>query len=180
MLSSHDDILGIHRGTGGQAWAVGKNGLILHTNDGGRNWEKQASGTTQPLSAVSFADDRVGFVVGSGGIILATRDGGLSWKMQSSGIKDYLLGVQALDETKAYAVGAFGTFLSTSDGGTTWMKYKFSWEKLIPRIIEEIGGEVEPNLNAVHFVTPGDRVGCWRVWSDTSHQGWGSNLDLTT
>lgn len=152
MLSSHDDLFGIHPGTGARAWAVGKNGLILHTSDGGRNWEQQASGTTRPLSAVSFADDRVGFVVGSGGIILSTRDGGLSWRMQSSGTKNYLLGVQALDEAKAYAVGAFGTVLSTSDGGTTWMKCNFPWEKLIPQIIEEYTN-VEPNLNAVHFLT---------------------------
>jgi photosystem II stability/assembly factor-like uncharacterized protein len=153
MISPHDDFFGICQGSGGQAWAVGKNGIILHTKDGGRNWEKQASGVVEPLSAVSFANNQVGFVVGGGGIILATRDGGLSWRMQSSGIKDYLLGVHALDENRAYVVGPFGTFLATADGGTTWKKSGFSWEKLIPRILEEVGSKIEPNLNAVHFVT---------------------------
>lgn len=156
MLSSHDDLSGMDRGNSGhgQAWAVGKYGLIVHTKDGGRNWEKQASGTTQVLSAVSFADDRVGFAVGRGGTILATRDGGLSWRMQSCGINEHLLGVQALSETKAYVVGAFGTLLSTSDGGTTWVKSKLSGEKPGSRIAEGIGSEVEPNLNAVYFITP--------------------------
>lgn len=119
---------------------MGKNGIILDTKDGGRNWEQQPSGTFQALSAVSFANDRVGFVVGNGGTILGTREGGLSWKVQNSGVKDYLLGVQALDENRACAVGGFGTLLSTSDGGTTWVKYKFSWDKLIPRVNEEIKG----------------------------------------
>ena len=73
MLSSHNDFFGIHRGTGGHCWIVGKYGLILHTNDGGRKWEKQASGTGQALLGVSFADDRVGFVVGGGGVILSTH-----------------------------------------------------------------------------------------------------------
>src|SRR4030067_3153349 len=98
-LTCHDDILGIHRSTGGRAWAVGKNGIILHSIDEGRSWRLQASGTTQSLLAVSFADDRVGFVAGSSGTILRTRDGGLSWEKQSSGMKDHLLGVQALSET---------------------------------------------------------------------------------
>jgi photosystem II stability/assembly factor-like uncharacterized protein len=154
MFSPHDDFFGICQGTGGQAWAVGKDGIILHSKDAGRNWEKQASGTQESLSAVCFTNNQVGFVVGTGGIILATRDGGLSWRMQNSGIKDYLLGVQALDGNKAYAVGVFGTFLATIDGGATWKKSEFSWEKLIPRILEEVSGKVEPNFNSVHFVTP--------------------------
>lgn len=153
MLSQHDDLFGIYHGTAGEAWAVGKYGIILHTKDGGRNWKEQVSGTVQPLSAVSFIDNQTGFTVGNEGIILKTQDGGLSWKTQSSGVKDYLVGVQALDKDKAYAVGGFGTFLSTSDGGTTWVKHKFSWEKLIPQIIEQML-EVEPNLNAVCFVNP--------------------------
>ena len=154
MFSSHDDFFGICQGSNGQAWAVGKEGVILCSKDGGRNWEEQLSGTHQSLSAVSFANNQVGFVVGNEGVILATRDGGRSWGMQSSGIKDYLLGIQALDEKKAYIVGAFGTFLATTDGGTTWKKSEFPWKELIPRILEEVGGKVEPNLNAVHFVTP--------------------------
>ncbi len=154
MLSSHDDLLGIHQGTNGQAWAVGKYGLILHTKDGGRDWKQQASGTTQLFSAVSFANNEVGFVVGSGGGILVTGDGGLSWRIQRSGINEHLLGVQAVSETKAYVVGAFGNFLSTSDGGTTWVKSKLSREKPVSAIAEESGSLAEPNLNAVHFVTP--------------------------
>lgn len=154
ILSPHDDIFGIIRGTGGRGWAVGKNGTILHSTDQGRSWKLQASGTSQAILAVSFADDRVGFVVGSSGTILRTRDGGLSWEKQSSGIKDNLFGVWAFSKTEACAVGSFGTLVSTSDGGATWTKYKFPWEKLIPRLGEEIGGLVEPHLYAVHFVTP--------------------------
>lgn len=153
MLSSHDDLFAIYRGSGSQAWAVGKFGLIIHSNDGGRNWERQVSGTAEALTAVSFAGDQVGLAVGSRGTILGTRDGGLSWKIQKTDVKDYLLGVQALDETNAYAVGSFGTFLSTSDGGTTWIRYKFSWEKIIPHILQEVAIGVEPTLNALHFVT---------------------------
>jgi photosystem II stability/assembly factor-like uncharacterized protein len=154
MLSFHDDLLGIHRGTVGQAWVVGKYGLILHTIDGGRNWEKQTSGTTQTLAAVSFADDRVGFVVGTGGTILTTSNGGLSWAAIQNPTRDYLLGVQALDKNKVCAVGAFGTFLSTSDQGRTWKKYEFPWERLMSPIAKEFGGKIEPNLNSVHFITP--------------------------
>lgn len=168
FLTPHDDLLDLYGGTGGQAWAVGKNGLILHTKDGGRSWKHQPSNTTQALLAISFAQNRqVGFAVGNGGIILSTEDGGLSWKVaQGSGaigkseVPNSLFGVQAVSKTKAHAVGAFGTLLSTSDGGKNWMKCKFSWEKLTPRLVQTISAQVEPNLNALYFVS--EKIG-WVV-----------------
>jgi photosystem II stability/assembly factor-like uncharacterized protein len=54
---------------------------------------------------------------------------------------------------EAHAVGAFGTVLHTSGRGANWRKARLSWERLIPRIIQEIG-YVEPNLNALSFISP--------------------------
>jgi photosystem II stability/assembly factor-like uncharacterized protein len=64
-------------------WAVGAQGSILHTRDGGWSWPKQASGVMSTLRAVSFAfgddDAEVGLAAGDDGALLATQDGGDNW-----------------------------------------------------------------------------------------------------
>jgi len=60
--------------------AVGGNGLILHTTDGGNTWNKQNSGlTSAALYSVVFADSLHGYASGSQGAVIKTTDGGLSW-----------------------------------------------------------------------------------------------------
>jgi len=152
-LTVHDDLLAIDGRHNANKVAVGKFGLVFLTPDGGKTWERRASGTHRTLSAVSFADHQNGFIVGSGGALLATSNGGATWQAQNSGTKDQLLGVHASSPLRAFAVGAFGTVLSTSDGGRSWSKHEFKWDALIERIIKE-GGYIEPNLNAVYFSSP--------------------------
>lgn len=101
--------------------AVGADGTVLHTTDGGRsNWVSQSSGTLSYLSGVSFIDANIGVVVGSEGTILHTTDGGTTWVSQSSGTTAYLLGMSFIDANIEIAVGSGGTILRTTDGGASW------------------------------------------------------------
>jgi len=59
-------------------WAVGDDGLILHTSDGA-TWAPQAGGVMFDLTAVSAIDDQTAWVVGDGETILRTSDGGEHW-----------------------------------------------------------------------------------------------------
>jgi photosystem II stability/assembly factor-like uncharacterized protein len=52
-----------------RAIAVGLNGIILRTNDGGRTWVRDLSGTTTPLRAIASSGDGV-WTVGRDGLIL--------------------------------------------------------------------------------------------------------------
>jgi photosystem II stability/assembly factor-like uncharacterized protein len=72
-----------------EGWAVGDEGVVLHTIDGGRTWQPQASGTRASLRSVHFHDDNHGWAAGreelpggrgSVGVLLATEDGGFTWK----------------------------------------------------------------------------------------------------
>src|SRR5438105_2346963 len=74
-----------------EGWVVGDEGVILHTIDGGRRWERQPSDTRGSLRSVHFLTPFVGWAVGreelpygmgSVGVVLFTRDGGLEWKKQ--------------------------------------------------------------------------------------------------
>ena len=65
---------------GQQAWVCGEPGsTIWHTTDGGRHWERQATGQTLPLYAISVNSGGLGFAVGALGVVLRTSDGGRQW-----------------------------------------------------------------------------------------------------
>ena len=66
-------------------WAVGYNGTILKTTDGGANWIILNSQTNLSLNSVIFIDQNIGWAVGWEGIILHTTDGGLTWNSESLG-----------------------------------------------------------------------------------------------
>src|SRR5262249_36885838 len=55
---------GVHFISTDQGWAVGDNGTILHTNDGGRSWDLQSSGRSSELHSIYFTNDQHGWVVG--------------------------------------------------------------------------------------------------------------------
>ncbi|MBL8506399.1 MAG: hypothetical protein JNJ51_08580 [Methylobacillus glycogenes] len=79
---------------GQRGWAVGFNGSIITTADGGQTWTPQSSGTNNELQSVFFtANGQHGWVVGFGGTILATRNGGASWSQQNSGTSNELASV---------------------------------------------------------------------------------------
>ena len=64
-----------------RGWIVGNGGLILHTEDGGKNWIVQDSGVDYDLLKVQFSDPQKGWVVCYGDI-LSTSNGGQSWTAQ--------------------------------------------------------------------------------------------------
>jgi photosystem II stability/assembly factor-like uncharacterized protein len=72
-------------------YAVGNNGTIIKTIDGGENWCTQQSEITTQLNSIFFIDNSNGWVVGGNkwfqetdsSVILNTTDGGLTWISQS-------------------------------------------------------------------------------------------------
>src|SRR5262249_16838582 len=75
-----------------QLWAVGHDGIILHSADGGEHWQIQRKDPWQPADAggdpakgaplldVLFVDAKRGFAVGAYSLALQTNDGGESWQ----------------------------------------------------------------------------------------------------
>ncbi len=67
--------------SGQQAWACGSPGsTVWYTPDGGLHWERQATGQTLPLYAISISSGGQGLAVGALGVILRTNDAGRHWK----------------------------------------------------------------------------------------------------
>jgi photosystem II stability/assembly factor-like uncharacterized protein len=120
-------------------WAVGEPvdgyGTILHTADGGRNWERQGTSVDIPdvgLVGVSAVSARQAWAVGGAdsengyGVILHTKDGGESWTREGPGsdLKDVgLTAVSAVNKNIAWTVGSAGNegvILRTKNGGALW------------------------------------------------------------
>lgn len=115
-----EDLYDTHFVSEQRGWVVGTFGRIFLTDDGGRTWTRQASGTSAPLFSADFADARHGWIVGKSGTILATADGGEHWQKQQAPVGKHLFAVTAVSPQVAWAVGDWGVRLSTADGGATW------------------------------------------------------------
>ena len=90
-------------------WAVGNQGRVLKSTDGGVSWAVQTNISTQaPFNDVFFLDEERGFVVGGPvheGLVMSTMDGGLNWRVQTLDSGE-LRGVFATDEgNRVWVVG---------------------------------------------------------------------------
>ena len=103
-----------------RGWAVGFDGTIRATSNGGVTWEPQSSAVSADLLSLTFATPNQGWVVGSNGTILVTSNGGTTWNLQTSGVTTDLTGISFIDERQGWVVGSNGTILATTDGGETW------------------------------------------------------------
>ncbi len=119
-LAAHAMMLDVTN-TGDHLLAVGEHGIIVASNNG-RQWAQVQTPVRSPLTAISFANNKDGWVVGHDATILHTADGGKTWELQNfkPELEKPYLDVQALDANTAFAVGAYGLLSKTADGGKTW------------------------------------------------------------
>ncbi len=117
-----------------EGWAVGDAGVIWHTIDGGRTWERQPTGVRASLRGLHFLNPYTGWVVGreelphgggSTGVLLFTVDGGLKWRSAGEYALPGLNAVRFLDNRTGYVAGdgtdPFPTgIFATTDSGRTW------------------------------------------------------------
>lgn len=116
-------------------WAVGSEGLILQTTDGGKTWTQTIIEMERPIDFwnVYFRDANVGFITGVRGTILKTTDGGQTWERKTAinegsvgrdgnpaVLRRRLIDTWMVDEQTGYMVGENDTFIKTTDGGENW------------------------------------------------------------
>jgi len=105
-------------------WAVGSNGTIITTSNGGVSWTSNSSGISNYLFSVYFVDSSIGWISGSNGILLKTTDGGSTWTAKTSGTNTWLRSLYFKDSNTGWVVGNDGIILMTEDGGDTWSARK--------------------------------------------------------
>jgi photosystem II stability/assembly factor-like uncharacterized protein len=109
--------------------AVGFNGEIQETQDGGAHWQNGKPFNNLSLLGVTKKSGST-LAVGQSGLILV-RQGNGDWTQADSGTTERLFDVSLGTNNHAVAVGSFGTILVSSDAGQSWKMASPDWGSLI-------------------------------------------------
>ncbi len=109
------DLLAVNFPTALQGWAVGHDGVVLHSEDGGKNWNKQFDGRMAATQLIARFQKLVDGGDESSKHLL--QDMKLNYE---NGPEQALLDVWFEDAQHGFICGSFGTLLSTADGGKSW------------------------------------------------------------
>lgn len=113
---------GLHLADHNNGWVVGDSGRVLHTNDGGKSWNLQETGTTVSLKCVYFSNLSKGWIGAGNNSIGITTNGGDSWTWQhptGESLRTFMA-ISFINEITGWIVDNYGGILHTEDGGITW------------------------------------------------------------
>gem|GEM_PF-829090 len=143
----------------GCGYAVGANGTILITLNGGLTWSPCTSGVNYDLNDIYIIDGLNAICVGNYGVVLVTSDGGLSWTLYSIGTNDNCTGITG-EGCRAY--------ITTENGGI----YQFDIPGLLDEPTIEFSGldticvNGNTSLSAANVRVANARPGSTYLWSD--------------
>ncbi len=127
-------------------WAVGGNGALVSTADGGANWKVRERPTADTLRDVFFTDALNGWLVCERSIyalaraeeprsyLMRTADGGETWSRVALTADDagvLLARVVFATPERGWAFGEMGALYSTGDGGATWQRQRAPTQRLL-------------------------------------------------
>jgi photosystem II stability/assembly factor-like uncharacterized protein len=129
-----------------RGWAVGGNGALLSTKDGGKTWALMRRPSDDALRDLYFADEKNGWLVCERSIyllkekdeprtyLLNTTDGGATWKRVNVTAKEVdarLVRALFTPEGRAWAFGEAGALYTTRDGGVSWVRQRVPTQHLL-------------------------------------------------
>lgn len=109
------DLTAVHFPSPWRGFAVGHDGVVLATADGGRSWTKRLDG--RGIEALLRARYGAPALAARGGIAEQAR----ALAQRAPGVS--LLAVWFADERVGFVAGAFGLVLHTEDGGESWIPW---------------------------------------------------------
>lgn len=124
------DLVAVSFPTATDGWAVGHDGVVLHTKDGGQSWTTQLDGrrlgeqgAENPFLDVWFRDADNGYIVGAFGLVFRTADGGAHWEPIQNIVENpkalHLYAVRGIGPD-VYIAGEQGLLLKLAQGDTTF------------------------------------------------------------
>jgi photosystem II stability/assembly factor-like uncharacterized protein len=120
-----------------KGWAVGDEGTILHSGDGGVTWVEQNSPVKISLYGVFFLDANTGWAVGDGNTIIRTTNGS-DWNIVTSNPPGAIFrDIYFTDSNHGWIVGDKNTILYWN--GSSWSPRKWDTDQ-------------NPNLYGVQFI----------------------------
>jgi photosystem II stability/assembly factor-like uncharacterized protein len=107
-----------------RGWAVGYDGAILHSADGGASWQVQHyDAEARQLYDILMLDAQDGIAVGGYGTYLTTGDGGATWAQHDSPLSELGLHFNTiipLGDGTLFIAGEKSLLAWSGDNGETW------------------------------------------------------------
>jgi len=103
-------------------WAAANYGILLHTTDGGDNWQTmQVGASADNFRDLDFVNENTGWVSGENSAMYKTTNGGLNWSALNVPTSSIIRSICFLNESLGWAVTLEDyKILKTTDGGETW------------------------------------------------------------
>jgi photosystem II stability/assembly factor-like uncharacterized protein len=121
-----------------RGWAAGDDGIVMHTEDGGRTWVRQLIDTTDSVNDVYFRDKEDGYLL-AGNRVFKTEDSGATWREAArflpanfNGATPELYSVRFTGKKKGWIVGSVSRrdavvdslVLFTDNSGGSWQRQR--------------------------------------------------------
>jgi photosystem II stability/assembly factor-like uncharacterized protein len=114
------DLTAVHFPSPKNGWAVGHDGVVLATNDGGTTWTKQLDG--RDVNELILADIQAK-LASDPELTLLQGLAAEAERNKDLGPDKPFLDVWFESDSTGYVVGAYGLLLKTEDGGQTWQSW---------------------------------------------------------
>lgn len=145
-------------------WAVGHDGVILATADGGETWQRQDNGKdleTVYLD-VYFRNATHGFAVGAYGKFMTTVDAGKTWTAaHPSEDEVHYNRITAAGDGTLYLAGEAGLLLVSRDDGQKWTKAEVPYDGSFFGALPLAEGRVVIYGLRGHILRSDDRGATW-------------------
>jgi photosystem II stability/assembly factor-like uncharacterized protein len=150
-------------------WAVGHDGVILASADGGKTWLRQDDGKSLEtvFLDVRFLNATRGYAVGAYGKFITTVDGGKTWitaKIADEEVHYNRLSVGA--DSALYLAGESGTLQISRDGGKKWRKSDVPYDGSLFGVLPLDRGELIAYGLRGHVFRSDDHGATWEPLSN--------------
>ncbi|SNC62738.1 Uncharacterized protein SAMN04487881_0724 [Marinobacter sp. es.048] len=136
-----------------KGWVVGHGGVVLHTKDGGKNWELQLDGLeAQQLAIDYYTENDDGLEKDVADEMLALERS-FVFENETQPFMDVLF----VNEQRGYVVGTFNRIFATEDGGETWKPLMHRTDNPTERHFYAVAG----NGEAIYLAGEAGKV--WRL-----------------
>ncbi len=114
------DYLGIHFVNKDTGWAVGAQGAIIYSTNGGEKWIASNTPITNTLLNVKSFNNQIIIAGGFDRSIVRSTDSGLSWQIIQTGGVGNLWETEIINDSTAFMCGTDSALLKTTDYGISW------------------------------------------------------------
>ncbi|CAG9164780.1 WD40/YVTN/BNR-like repeat-containing protein [Cupriavidus pinatubonensis] len=172
VVPGHEALQDIAAWDSRRAVAVGNEGVVFTTDDGGHNWtaaQTPKSAFGNKLMRVQASQDGSAWAVGSGGVLMRSRDYGKRWESVGQGEDAAWNGI-AIQGRHGCIVGEFGRIRISTDAGDSWTSVASSVKHSLMSVrFNEAGQAVAVGLHGTVLVSD-DGGATWKPAQATTDE----------